>query len=69
MAIAKEHNLFVLEDACQADGGSFGGKRLGTIGDAGALSFNYYKIITAGEGGALFTNDKKLRACRAKVQK
>ena len=44
MDIAKEHNLFVLEDACQADGGSFNGKRLGTIGDAGALSFNYYKI-------------------------
>lgn len=36
----------------------FAGKRLGTIGDAGALSFNYYKIITAGEGGALLTDDK-----------
>ncbi len=56
--IAKKNGIKVLEDACQADGGSFGAKRLGTIGDAGALSFNYYKIITAGEGGALLTDDK-----------
>jgi dTDP-4-amino-4,6-dideoxygalactose transaminase len=55
--IAEKHGIRVLEDACQADGGAFGGRRLGTIGDAGALSFNYYKIITAGEGGALLTND------------
>ncbi len=60
MDIAKEHNLFVLEDACQADGGSFNGKRLGTIGDAGALSFNYYKIISCGEGGALLTNNRQI---------
>ncbi len=60
MAVAKKHNLKVIEDACQADGGSFGGKRLGTIGDAGALSFNYYKIISAGEGGALLTNSKEI---------
>lgn len=58
--IAKNHGLFVLEDACQADGGSFNGKRLGTIGDAGALSFNQYKIITCGEGGALLTNDRRI---------
>ena len=60
MDIAKEHNLFVLEDACQADGGSFNGKRLGTIGDAGALSFNYFKIISCGEGGALLTNHRQI---------
>ncbi len=58
--IAKKHNIFVLEDACQADGGSFGGKYLGTIGDAGAYSFNYYKIITAGEGGALITDNRQI---------
>lgn len=60
MAIAKEHNLFVLEDACQADGGAYKGKRLGTIGDAGALSFNYFKIVTCGEGGAMLTNNRDL---------
>lgn len=60
MDIAKEHNLFVLEDACQSDGGSFNGKRLGTIGDAGALSFNYFKIISCGEGGALLTNNREI---------
>ena len=58
--IAHRHGLLVLEDACQADGGSFGGARLGTIGDAGALSFNFYKLITCGEGGALLTHDQKL---------
>ncbi len=55
--IAAKHNIAVLEDACQADGGSFKGKRLGTYGKVGALSFNYYKIISAGEGGALLTDD------------
>ncbi len=57
MAIAKKHNLFVVEDTCQADGGSYHGKRLGTIGHAGALSFNAFKLISCGEGGALLTND------------
>ena len=58
--ISGTRGIAVLEDACQADGGSFGGKRLGTIGDAGALSFNYFKIITAGEGGALLTDKREL---------
>ena len=60
MAIAKKHNLKVLEDACQADGGSYNGKRFGTIGDAGAYSFNFFKVISAGEGGALLTNNKDI---------
>jgi dTDP-4-amino-4,6-dideoxygalactose transaminase len=50
----------LVEDACQADGGSYKGRRLGTIGAAGALSFNHFKIISAGEGGALLTNDRQL---------
>jgi len=58
MALAEKYHLYVLEDACQADGGSYHGRRLGTIGHTGALSFNYFKVITAGEGGALLTNDR-----------
>jgi len=58
--IAQQYHLSVVEDACQADGGSFCDKRLGTIGDAGALSFNQFKIISAGEGGALLTNNRTL---------
>lgn len=60
MDIAKRHDLLVLEDACQADGGSYGGQRLGAIGDAGAFSFNHFKIITCGEGGALVTDDRTI---------
>jgi len=59
MEIAQRHHLLVLEDACQADGGSFQGKRLGTIGDTGALSFNFFKIISCGEGGAMLTNNRE----------
>ncbi|MDW8321939.1 MAG: DegT/DnrJ/EryC1/StrS family aminotransferase [Armatimonadota bacterium] len=60
LEIAREHDLMVLEDCCQADGGSYGGKRLGSWGNAGAFSFNYFKIISCGEGGALTTNDRTL---------
>ena len=58
MNIAKRYNLKVLEDCCQAVGGSFKGKRLGTWGDAGAYSFNYFKVISCGEGGGLVTDDR-----------
>lgn len=58
--LAKEHNLYVIEDACQSVGGLYKGKRLGTIGDAGAFSFNYFKIISCGEGGALLTNKREI---------
>ena len=57
-ALAKAHGLYVVEDACQADGGTYKGKPLGTIGDAGAYSFNYYKVISCGEGGLLAANDR-----------
>ncbi len=58
--LAKKYNIKILEDASQADGGAYKGKRLGTVGDAGALSFNQFKIISAGEGGALLTDDKTI---------
>ncbi|HVT86725.1 MAG TPA: DegT/DnrJ/EryC1/StrS family aminotransferase [Chitinophagaceae bacterium] len=56
LAICKEHNLILLEDACQSIGASYKGKFLGTIGDAGTFSFDFVKIITCGEGGAIMTN-------------
>lgn len=59
MKIAKKHKLLVCEDACQAAGVSYKGKRLGTIGHTGAYSFNQYKNITSGEGGAVVTNDDR----------
>jgi dTDP-4-amino-4,6-dideoxygalactose transaminase len=60
VATARQHGLFVIEDACQAIGGSYRGARLGTIGDVGAFSFNQAKIVTAGEGGCLVTDDAEL---------
>ena len=60
MDIAKRYNLKVIEDCAQADGGSCKGKRLGTFGDAGCFSFDFYKIINTGEGGMVVTNDEKI---------
>jgi dTDP-4-amino-4,6-dideoxygalactose transaminase len=57
MAIATRHKLLVIEDACQAVGGGYKGKMLGAIGHAGAFSFNSFKNLTCGEGGAVVTND------------
>lgn len=57
MAIARRHKLIVVEDACQCVGGGYKGRKVGAIGHAGAFSFNYYKNMTAGEGGACVTND------------
>ena len=59
-AIAKQHRLIVIEDACQAVGVSYKGQRVGTIGEAGALSFNQHKNLNSGEGGAIVTNDDRL---------
>lgn len=56
VAICKEHNLILLEDACQSIGASYKGKQLGTIGDAGTFSFDFVKTITCAEGGVVMTN-------------
>ena len=60
VAICKKHNLLLLEDACQSIGGTYKGKSLGTIGDAGTFSFDFVKTITCGEGGVVMTNNKDL---------
>ena len=52
----KEHKLVLIEDACQSIGGTYKGKKLGTIGDAGTFSFDFVKTITCAEGGAVMSN-------------
>jgi len=58
-SICDSHGLLLLEDACQAIGGSFEGKPLGSYGDLGCFSFDYVKTITCGEGGGIITNSEK----------
>lgn len=58
--IADRYGLVVIEDACQAAGGSYRGKKLGSIGRMGAFSLNVFKTITAGDGGMIATRDKDL---------
>tara|TARA_R110002020_G_scaffold21009_8_gene71471 strand:- start:34433 stop:35647 length:1215 start_codon:yes stop_codon:yes gene_type:complete len=57
-ALCDKYQLLLLEDACQAIGGSYEGKPLGTYGDLGCFSFDYVKTITCGEGGAVVTNNE-----------
>ncbi|MFY8128939.1 MAG: DegT/DnrJ/EryC1/StrS family aminotransferase [Chitinophagaceae bacterium] len=56
--ICELNNLILLEDACQSIGGTYKGKKLGTIGHAGTFSFDFVKTITCGEGGVVMTNNK-----------
>ena len=58
--ICTEHKLVLLEDACQSIGGSYKGRSLGTIGNAGTFSFDFVKMITCAEGGVVMTNDKEV---------
>ena len=58
--ICKKNKIFMIEDNCEAVGAKYKKKHLGTIGDAGILSFDHGKNITTGEGGAILTNDKKI---------
>ncbi len=58
-SICDKHDLLLLEDACQAIGGTYEGKPLGSYGDLGCFSFDYVKTITCGEGGAIITNNQE----------
>jgi 8-amino-3,8-dideoxy-alpha-D-manno-octulosonate transaminase len=60
MAIAKKHNLLVLEDCCQAAGATYKGEKIGSIGNISAFSLNIFKTINSGDGGLVVTNDKTL---------
>lgn len=60
LAIAKKYNLYVIEDAAEAIGSEYKGKKAGSIGDFGIFSFHGTKTITTGEGGMLVTNNQEL---------
>jgi dTDP-4-amino-4,6-dideoxygalactose transaminase len=67
LAVASEHQLIVVEDACQAIGLTWQGRRVGSIGHVGVFSFQQNKNIQSGEGGAVLTNDDRIYA-RAAMQ-
>ena len=60
MAISKKYNIPVVEDACQAWLGEWRGKKFGSVGDTGCFSFNYYKNICSGEGGAIIGSNPEV---------
>lgn len=59
-AIARKYNLYIIEDAAEAHGALYRGKKAGSLGDVGCFSFFANKVITTGEGGMLVTNNKAL---------
>jgi dTDP-4-amino-4,6-dideoxygalactose transaminase len=59
-AICRRHGLRLVEDVCQANGASYHGRRLGSIGEIGAFSLNIFKTVTAGDGGVVTTDDETL---------
>lgn len=58
--LARKHKIPVLEDGCEAFGGFYKGKPVGSLGDVSVFSFDFAKTITTGEGGCIFTNDRLL---------
>lgn len=66
LAIARKHDLVVMEDAAQAHGASYHGQPVGSLGRAGSFSFQSSKNLTCGEGGAIVTSDEAFaEACRS----
>jgi perosamine synthetase len=68
LQIARRHHLFVIEDACEAIGAEYDGRKVGSFGDAGILGFYPNKQITTGEGGAIVTNNPKVAALISKLR-
>ncbi len=62
LQIARQNNLYLIEDACEAIGAEYDGNKVGTHGDAGVFAFYPNKQITTGEGGAVITSDAELAA-------
>ena len=59
LAIAHQHDLVVIEDACEATGAEYAGRMAGTLGDAAAFAFYPNKQMTTGEGGIIITEDEE----------
>jgi dTDP-4-amino-4,6-dideoxygalactose transaminase len=59
-AVCRRHGLRLVEDVCQANGASYRGRKLGSIGEIGAFSLNIFKTVTAGDGGVVTTDDEIL---------
>lgn len=68
MAVAKKHDLLVIEDCCDALGATYGGRQVGTFGDVGTLSFYPAHHITTGEGGAVFTDRGPLKRAMESIR-
>jgi dTDP-4-amino-4,6-dideoxygalactose transaminase len=68
LEIAEEHDLKVIEDAAQAHGSTYKGKKIGSIGDLGCFSFYPTKNMTTGEGGMVTTNDEELEEKAAMIR-
>jgi perosamine synthetase len=62
LTLAKEHNIYVIEDCAQAYGAKYKGKYVGTLGDMGCYSLNAYKHISAGDGGFVITNNEEYQS-------
>jgi dTDP-4-amino-4,6-dideoxygalactose transaminase len=60
LKIAKEHDLMVIEDSCEAHGAQYKGKYIGTIGDMGTFSFYCAHVVICGEGGVVVTDNNKI---------
>lgn len=60
LELAEKHGLYIVEDAAEAHGAEYKGRKMGSIGDLGCFSFYANKIITTGEGGMIVTNDERL---------
>lgn len=67
LAVAKAHDLKVIEDTCQAHGATFAGRKVGTWGDCAAFSFNQNKCLCSGDGGMFVTGDEPLHAAAQKL--
>ncbi len=66
LELAREYDLHILEDACEAMGAQYRGRRVGTFGDAGVFAFYPNKQMTTGEGGMVVTNDERIaELCRS----